>query len=149
LTSVAAVEDMGIRTFFMGNHRVVPKNYMHVVPNLVKFDWFNASSGYQDMISRAVDSDLANGHAFVTEYAGPSAILGTQEIAQRSWDKTPFATSAAVGVVQLLQTQGFMSCYGNRCQYNHPLLLPLLRQYLPAPSSLMAGGATIVDPVTI
>jgi hypothetical protein len=166
LTSVAAIEDMGIRTFFLGTQRVVPKNYKHVVPNLAKLDWFNASTSYADLIGRAVDSPLANGQAWVTEYAGPAAIIGTSKIASPTWNAAPFATSAAVGVVQLLQDQGLADCsngpvsttstgaggagavYGG-CSYNHPLLLPLLRQYIPAPAMLTVKGNVLVDPALI
>jgi MYXO-CTERM domain-containing protein len=165
LTSVAAVEDMGIRTFFLGTKRVVPKNYKHVVPNLAKLDWFNATTSYATLVGRAVDSPLANGQAWVTEYAGPAAIVGASPIASPNWNAAPFATSAAVGVIQLLQNQGFLDCssapirpttggaggapiYGG-CTYNHPLLLPLLRQYLPIPAALTVNGNQLVDPTLI
>jgi MYXO-CTERM domain-containing protein len=146
LTSVAAVNDMGIRTFFLGGHRVVPKNYKHLVPNLAKFDWFNAATTYNDFISRAIDSPVANGKAWVTEYAGPTSIAAGPAIASSSWNATPFKTSQVVGVVQLLQSQNLMSCFGSICNYNHPLLLPLLRQYVPAPASLTVNGQNITDP---
>jgi hypothetical protein len=151
LTAVAAVNDMGVRTFFLGSRRVVPKNYKHVEPNLVKFDWFNAATAYNDLVSRAIDSEVANGKAWVTEYAGPTAIVGAQPIAPSSWNAAPFATVAPVGVVQLLQSQNFMSCFGGggQCQYNHVLILPLLHQYLPPPASLVANGMTITDPTMV
>ena len=84
LTSVAAVDNMGIRTFFLGGRRVVPKNYKHVVPNLVKFDWFNASTDYANLVIKAIDSPVSNGKAWLTEYAGPTAIVGAQPIASPS-----------------------------------------------------------------
>jgi MYXO-CTERM domain-containing protein len=150
LTAVAAVEDMGVRTFFLGNNRVVPKNYKHVVPNLAKLDWFNAATSYANYIGRAVDSPLANGKAFVTEYAGPTAIVGAAPIASSSWNAAPFSTAAAVTVVQLLQNQGLMQCFTDNCNYNHPLLLPLLRQYLPAPATLTTmSGTVLTDPTLI
>jgi hypothetical protein len=151
LTAVAAVNDMGVRTFFLGSRRVVPKNYKHVEPNLVKFDWFNAATSYGDLVSRAIDSEVANGKAWVTEYAGPTAIVGAQPIAPSSWNAAPFATVAPVGVVQLLQSQNFMSCFGGggQCQYNHVLVLPLLHQYVPPPASLVANGVTITDPTMV
>jgi hypothetical protein len=149
LTQVAAVNNMGIRTFFLGTRRVAPKNYKSVVPNLLRLDWFNSATSYNDLISQAVDSPLANGKAWVTEYAGPTAVVGAQPIASPSWDATPFQTTAPVGVVQLLESQNLMSCIGNQCTYNHVLLLPLLRQYLPAPATLNVQGGMITDPATI
>jgi hypothetical protein len=151
LTSVAAVNDMGIRTFFLGSKRVVPKNYKHVQPNFVNFDWFNATTTYANLVSRAIDEMVANGKAWVTEYAGSTsaAVGGTAPLAQPGWNAAPFEGVAAVGVVQLLQNQNFMSCIGNQCTYNHVLVLPLLRQYLPPPASIVVQGRTITDPTEI
>jgi MYXO-CTERM domain-containing protein len=150
LTAVAAVDDMGVRTFFLGNNRVVPKNYKQVVPNAVKLDWFNVSTSYNNYVGRAVDSPIANGKAFITEYAGPTAIVGAAPIASSSWNAAPFSTAAAVSVIQLLQNQGLLQCFGETCNYNHPLILPLLRQYLPAPASLTTSNGTVLtDPTLI
>jgi MYXO-CTERM domain-containing protein len=156
LTAVAAVEDMGVRTFFLGTKRVVPKNWKHVVPNPLKLDWLTFGSNYSDWVGRAVDSPIANGHAFVTEYAGPVAVVGAKPIAPSNWDATAFSSIAAVDVVSRLQQQGFVSCSapGHFCNYAHPLILPLLREHLPMPTTLTlsseAGvGATITDPVLI
>jgi MYXO-CTERM domain-containing protein len=139
LTAVAAVEDMGIRTFFLGTKRVVPKNYKHVVPNPVLLDWMSLGSNYKKLISQSVDSPVANGRAFVTEYAGPTAVVGANPIAQAQWDATAFTNAAAIDVIKILQQQGLLQCFGTQCSYANPLLLPLLRDYLPAPS-LTDGG---------
>jgi MYXO-CTERM domain-containing protein len=165
LTAVAAVEDMGVRTFFLGTKRVVPKGQKHVVPNPVKLDWMTLGANYTSLVSSAVDSPIANGHAFVTEYAGPTAVVGTGAIASPSWNAAPFAAIAPVDVVTQLSTQGFMSCSsgsvwrdggfttGAFCNYNHPLILPLLREYLPAPAMLTelpdGGGKVLTDPAAI
>jgi hypothetical protein len=149
LTSVAAENNMGIRTFFLGTRRVAPKNYKHIELNLVKFDWFNAATAYNDFVSQAIDSPVAMGKAWVTEYAGPTSIVGSQPIAMRSWDPVPFQTTAPVAVVQLLQNQGLAQCFADMCTYNHVLVLPLLRQYLPAPASLVFNGMTITDPALV
>jgi len=150
LTAVAAVDDMGVRTFFLGNNRMVPRNYKHVVPNAVRLDWFNASTIYNSYVGKAVDSPIANGKAFVTEYAGPTAIVGAAPIASPSWNAAPFMTAAAVSVIQLLQNQDLVQCLGDTCNYNHPLILPLLRQYLPAPATLTTSNGTVLtDPTLI
>jgi MYXO-CTERM domain-containing protein len=152
LTAVAAVEDMGVRTFFLGTKRVVPKNYKHVVPNPVRLDWATAGSNYNQLVGRAADSPVADGHAFVTEYAGPAAIVGAGAIGSPSWNATPFFTASPVDVIDLLQKQGLVSCSGGYCDYQHPLLLPLLREYLPAPATLPPSPdvpSGISDPSTI
>jgi MYXO-CTERM domain-containing protein len=169
LTAVAAVEDMGVRTFFLGTKRVVPKSFKHVVPNPVLLDWMRLGANYNDLVGRAVDSPIANGHGFVTEYAGPAAVVGTGLLASPKWNASAFSTIAAVDVVTQLQNQGLLFCsnyngprttdggfttFGPGCSYSHPLVLPLLREYLPAPSTLTvrldAGtGSTLTDPVAI
>jgi len=155
LTAVAAVEDMGVRTFFLGTKRVVPRNYKHVVPNPVRLDWTNTCSNYNQLVGRAADSPVSDGHAFVTEYAGPAAVVGSSTIASPSWDPAPFFTAKAVDVIDLLTKQGLVACYsgGGFCNYMHPLILPLLREYLPAPAQLPAntdaGTPPANDPAAI
>jgi len=156
LTAVAAVEDMGVRTFFLGTKRVVPKNFKHVVPNPVWLDWMALGTNYNSLVGDAVDSPIANGKAFVTEYAGPTAVVGANRIAQAQWDAVSFAGIAAVDVVTRLQQQGFLFCnpFSHSCSYNHPLILPLLREFLPPPTTLTlaseaGAGSTITDPVAI
>jgi Uncharacterized protein conserved in bacteria (DUF2330) len=159
LTAVAAVEDMGVRTFFLGTKRVVPKNYKHVVLNPAKLDWIAFGANYKELVGRAADSPVANGKAFTTEYAGPTAIVGNAPIAQASWNPDVFTSLPAVDVVTRLQQQGLMTCYtgfvrfdggggslGPICNYFHPLLQPLLRTYLPAPATLNVDGGTVTDP---
>jgi len=146
LTAVAAVEDMGVRTFFLGTKRVVPGNYKHIVLNPAKLDWIAFGSNYNDLVGRAADSPVANGKGFTTEYAGPTAVVGTTPIAQVSWDPVVFTSLAAVDVVDRLKQQGFMRCSGSSCSYGHPLLLPLLRTYLPAPATLsLDAGGVVTD----
>src|SRR5258708_38368060 len=93
---------------------------------------------YKTLGGQAVDSPIAHGRAFVTEYAGSTAaVAGTASIASPQWNATPFATAAAVDVIKMLQQQGFLQCFGGAfCNYAHPLLLPLLRDFLPAPATL-------------
>lgn len=134
LTAVAALPDMGVRAFFLGNGRVVPKNYFHVEPNPLQFDWVNFADNYDEVISRAVDE--AGGHAFVTEYAGASNVVSTLGIYDSRWDPNPFISVQIEGVVAELESQALALCGGGTCTFYHPLLLPLLRQYLPAPAGV-------------
>src|SRR6185436_2689916 len=74
----------------------------------------------------------------------------------------------AVDAVTRLTSQGFMWCgtgfnpgrdggvstFGPFCNYNHPLILPLLREYLPAPAMLTVnqtdgGSVVLTDPAVI
>ena len=128
---------MSVRTFFLGTKRVVPTNYKHVVPNMVRLDWLQRGSNYNELITHAVDSPIANGHAFVTEYAGASTVVGSQgSVSSPKWNATPFATVAPVRVVELMNEQSLGYCRDGQCGFRSPLILPLLHQYLPPPASL-------------
>ena len=164
LTRVAAVDDMGIRTFFLGTGRVGPTNYKSVELNPVRLDWMQLGANYKELVSRAVDSPVANGKAFVTEYAGPTAILGGAPLTPAAWDAAPYATLSAVDAIDRMKQQQFFSCrYSPRpdagsfptpfdmyCTSTHPLVLPLLRDFVPAPAMLtLMDGGVITDPAQI
>lgn len=141
LTRIAAEEDMDLRIFFLGQHRAVPINYRHVLVNPLRIDWLNNAANYKEVITAAVDSEMADGNAFVTEYAGASSVAGPN-LFQPQWDATIFAgmQAAPERVVDELSRQQLMSCFGSaggtNCQYMHNLLLPLLQSYLPAPAGV-------------
>jgi hypothetical protein len=140
LTAVAAIEDMGVRTFFLGTKRVVPKNYKHVVYNPVMLNWISTPN-YEEVVTGSVDSPVANGHGFLTEYAGPSTVVNRGNLVQQNWSASPFVNADPVRVIDLLKQQGFISfCGGGTCNYTHALILPLLRQFLPAPAGVDEGG---------
>jgi len=73
LTAVAAIEDMGVQVWLLGDGRAVPENYLHVIPNYTRLDWFsangaNAYPSYQSLITEAMNE--AGGQGFATDYAG-------------------------------------------------------------------------------
>lgn len=73
LTAVAAEDDMGVIAWVVADARAVPENYLHVIPNLGRLNWFqgafNAYASYQGLITTAMDE--AGGQGFATDYAGP------------------------------------------------------------------------------
>ena len=160
LTAVAAAADMGVRVFFLGQNRTVPRTYNHTEVNPLRVDWLNAAANYKEVITKAVDDSVAGGHAFVTEYAGPSSVL--QPINVGWWTLAGRWLSRNPGpVLQQLQEQGLMSC-GNvtsrrfaavvgvtppdSCTFFHPLVRGLLLDYLPPPQGVTeleywSGGA--------
>ena len=72
LTAVAAVEDMGVLVWLLGDARAVPENFLHVTPNYTRLNWFNGSRNayvsYQALITDAMNE--AGGQGFATDYAG-------------------------------------------------------------------------------
>lgn len=139
LTAIAAKEDMAIRALFLGEGRWVSDNYKHVVPNDALFDWVNLGSNYAAVVARAVDAEGTQGRAFVTEFAGRPTLTAAQRarISDPKWSSAPFVGAQATKVVSLLNGQGLMSCSSSAsCVANHPLVLPLLRRWLPTPAGL-------------
>lgn len=136
LTSVAAVDDMAIRVFVLGDERYVPTNYQHIELNPVRIDWQQFASNYSDVLARAVDSEGADGHAFVTEYAGLSAVVNSNNLYNTSWNAEPLITADPLSIPSLLESYGLFNCAAATCTFNHPLMLPLLREFLPAPAGV-------------
>jgi hypothetical protein len=81
---------------------------MHVVPNPVRLDWMSLGTNYNDLVGRAVDSPIANGKAFVTEYAGPTAIVGAADRLDQM-GRGRLAGVAAVDAVTASSSKGFCS----------------------------------------
>jgi hypothetical protein len=74
LTAIAAEDDMGILVWVLGESRAVPDNFLHVVPNYTKLNWYtgsnNAYASYQDLITDAMNE--AGGQGFATDMASPT-----------------------------------------------------------------------------
>lgn len=98
LTALAANPDMPIIIWTLAQHRAIPKNYLHVQLNPKTIDWFTGGGNYLTVASKAVDQ--ASGHAFLTEFAGPSSLLKGQ-LAYPGWNTAILSTMAEPG--QFLQ----------------------------------------------
>ncbi len=144
LTRIAAVEDMQVRTFFLGGARTVPRTYRHVEVNPLMIDWPNQAANYNEVVSLAVDEEHADGRAFVTEYAGDSAVVNRFGILDERWNAGKFNGLPATDVVDELTAQGLWACgqdpntFEDVCQPTHSLVQPLLDQYLPVPEGVVA-----------
>jgi uncharacterized protein (TIGR03382 family) len=68
LTSIAAVPDLPLEVYVLGDSRAVPDNYMHVTLNDAAIDWWNQGANYPEVLS--IGADEAGGHAFATEFSG-------------------------------------------------------------------------------
>lgn len=77
LTSVGAQPNMGIQVWLLGEGRGIPRNFHHVVINDALLDWMNGVQNYSQVVTAAV-AEAPDKHAFVTEYAGPSAVMQNQ-----------------------------------------------------------------------
>jgi MYXO-CTERM domain-containing protein len=147
LTAVAATLDMGVRTFFLGEHRVVPQRYKHMEVNPLRIDWLNNANNYKDVISHSADDDAAGGQAFITEFAGLTNAsqggfgqgVNTQAFYSPQWNSSIFNVIEVQQVTSELFSQNLMFCSGPSCTYFHPLLKPLLDEFLPIPAGMTEG----------
>ncbi|MEM6290733.1 MAG: DUF2330 domain-containing protein [Myxococcota bacterium] len=132
LTAIAASDDMPVRTYFLSEHRVVPQTYKHVLVNPLKIDWPQQGSNYAEVVTKAVDADVANGRAFVTEYAGTSGVVDVAGLVDPRWDPQAFVGLGSTQVLDELIAQGLVACAfdGVDCGPQHPLLDALLRETL-------------------
>ena len=140
LTRFSSVQNMDIRVFVLGAERAAPTNYRHVLVNPLKIDWLNFAANYKEVITNAVDELMADGLAFVTEYAGTSDVAAqfSFNIYNPSWNEGAFVNLPAEQVINTLNSQGLTDCqFVDFCQFNHPLLRGLLDEYLPVPQGIL------------
>jgi hypothetical protein len=132
LTQIAASPDMPVQLYLLSDARVVPSNWLHVTVNPKKIDWLNGGSNYPDLVTQAVNE--ASGRAFVTEYAGSSALLDDLIYRDGQYDlATLRAIDDPAAFVMALLNQGFP---------RDTTMQALLRKHIPMPESLVAQGVT-------
>jgi len=112
LTAVAAIEDMGVQVWLLGDGRAVPENYLHVIPNYTRLDWFsangaNAYSSYQTLITEAMNE--AGGQGFATDYAGRFPNIFGSLTSRASLEERLTQLSSSSDVEFLTTYQGFFS----------------------------------------
>lgn len=145
LTAVAAQDDMGVLVWVVGDARAVPENYVHVIPNYTRLNWyagnFNAYASYQSLITEAMND--AGGQGFATDFAGPvgggiSASLSRGDVLEQNLLQLDGISDDATYITQLLLDT----------QPQAPMLAFLERE-LPLPPAFDnqvyfdAGGLTI------
>jgi uncharacterized membrane protein YgcG len=133
LTKIAATEDMGVRAFFLGNDRVVAKNYKNIELNMAQIDWQNLGSNYNQVVASAADSPVVNGHGFVTEYAGTSSVVPNFNLYSPVWKAEDYLNIGIHDVMSVLQKQSLANCSAASCYYTHPLVPGLLHEFVPVP----------------
>jgi hypothetical protein len=123
LTSVAATPDMRLKVYVVGGSRSVPESYLHVKLNDLVVDWFSAGSNYEQAITVAADE--AGGHAFATDYSGPSSVMDEVLFRAGQYDIPALAASAdAYQFFDRMLQQGFVG---------DQQMLELFREFLPIP----------------
>ena len=140
LTSVAAVPNMGVQVWMLGSSRAIPRNYNHVVLNDAQIDWLGQARNYNEVVIRAI-SETPEKHAFITEYAGTSAIMrDVLDPAGRFGSSAELAAlTDPAQFVQYLFAKGFPT--GNNSGRFGPSLPPLVKNLVlamvPVPAKLV------------
>jgi len=136
LTRVAAKEDMDIRALFLGEARVVPTSYRHVLLNRTRLDWLALGANYKELVTMAVDATMANGRAFVTEYAGTTSVVDGSLLETTGLDPSVFAKLPVVEVIDVLEGMNLMRCDEEGCEWYHELASSLVHEFLPVPEGV-------------
>src|SRR5262249_46994545 len=130
LTAVAALNDMEVTAFLLGNARAVPTNFYEVRPDLARIDWVQNGANYKQVISAAANE--ASGNAFVTEYAGPSSIMSNSLYYPGQFNLAVLrATTDPAQYLQQLLIQNFPRT---------GQLLTIFRRWIPEPQALVNMG---------
>lgn len=129
LTAVAALEDMGVLVWLLGDARAVPENYLHVTPNYTRLNWFagtqNAYGSYQTLITEAMNE--AGGQGFATDYAGRFDNLMDSLT-------TPADLEAQLGRLAGSPDAEFLAL--SQSLFSNPLVTETLTTALPLPGGL-------------
>jgi MYXO-CTERM domain-containing protein len=132
LTRIAAVPDLPIYVFVLGNQRAVPRNWFEVEINQRRIDWFSGGTNYKALVTEAINDGA--GHGFVTEYAGPSSFMKSVLYAPDRWNLDRLRTVTDPGLfVQAIQQIGLP---------RDQTMLSLLRKHIPLPAVLSDRGVT-------
>ncbi|MEZ4268440.1 MAG: DUF2330 domain-containing protein [Myxococcota bacterium] len=144
LTSIAAAANMPIFSWVLAKSRAVPLNFFHVVLNAKAFDWLNCGSdsawgcgfgggfgsqveqcqkSYMDLVTGAANS--ANGHGFVTEFAGSTGVMQDTLYREGQYNLEKLASKAApADFLNEMLNQGFP---------RNAQIQNLIREYIPKP----------------
>jgi len=149
LTSISSTPDMPVYTWILAGARAIPMNFFHVVLNAKAFDWLKCAQpreqpygscwrtwlpwnngdcqqSYMDLVTAAADS--ANGHGFVTEYAGPTDIMKDRIYTEGLYDTEQLKkASGAVQFLNLMLNQGFPRT---------PLVQEIIKKHIPKPDDV-------------
>jgi MYXO-CTERM domain-containing protein len=130
LTAIAALANLPVNLYVLGESRAVPSNYFEITLNQAKIDWLGGGQNYTAMVQAAADE--AGGNAFIAEFAGSASVMsGTL------WPNPIInlpalqAATTPPAYLQQVLAQNLL-IYGP--------MLPLLRKYIPEPQVLVDMG---------
>ena len=128
LTAVATEPDLGVLAWVLADDRAIPENYLHVQINEALVDWFNGGFNYPDVVTQAANE--AGGQAFVTDYAGPSSIVGEFVFSVFDLEELRGKTHPA-DFLEAALAQGFP---------RDTQMQTLIRRHIPMPAAVLEEG---------
>ena len=128
LTAVATEPDLGVLAWVLAEHRAIPENYLHVQINEALVDWFSGGFNYPEVVTQAANE--AGGQAFVTDYAGPSSIVGDFVFSVFDLEELRGKTHPADFLEAALR-QGFP---------RDAQMQTLIRRHIPMPAAVLEEG---------
>jgi MYXO-CTERM domain-containing protein len=109
---------------------VVPDNFYEMEINPARINWFRQGNNYEELVKRAADE--AGGNAFVTEFAGPAALLKDRLYLPGRYNLDTVARAATPpDALDRIGEMGFP---------RDNTLLIVLRKHIPVPQVLKAMG---------
>jgi len=144
LTSISATPNMPVWSWVLAKSRAIPINFFHVLLNPKAYDWVkcaiqtgevfgyyggnsSCAGAYMDLVTKAVDT--ANGHAFVTEYAGSTEKMKNQIYKEGQFDYLEQAKQKA-------NTKTFLNYLFSHQFPNSPIFQQLVFTHIPKPDNL-------------
>jgi MYXO-CTERM domain-containing protein len=133
MTALAATPDMRIQPYVFANgKRGVPDNYLHVQINEAAVNWLTGGGNYDDVVTLAANE--AGGHAFATDFSGPTSSMQGSLYAPGRFDLERLnGIDDPADYVDNLMGMGLPSS---------STLLSLFQTYIPMPASLASQGVT-------
>ncbi len=131
LTAVAAMPDMGVLVWLLGEARAVPLNYLHVDVNYTLLNWYagtnNAYATYQGLVTLAMNE--AGGQGFATDYAG-------RDLDVRGALPDPADYRNQAEFLRQLDPQSFYGTLYSNALFTQTRVLEVLRDRLPLPEGV-------------
>ncbi len=136
LTSVGAVQNMGVLVWVLGEARAIPRNYYSVVLDDLPV-WFDSFASYNQKLIAAV-KEAPGKHGFITQYAGSRSVVDRQ-----------LDSPGRFGDLTLLRTQATPSHYLAYLRAHgyafDGTLLAILSRYIPEPQILVDRGVSLAQ----
>jgi hypothetical protein len=132
LTAIAALADLPINLWVLGDHRVVPENFFEIQINEAAIAWLpGMGRSYDELVKQAANE--AGGNAFVTEYSGSARFMAGALY-------TPGNNYGIDRIAAAATPPDALDTIGTTALPRDTRMLEILRVYIPEPAALKQMG---------